>query len=469
MNRLSLKIKLTLLYTFFMVLATCAVLAILFSLSNREILASVQSKLERRVQDSSDDITLRDGELRLDSDFYSVTQDVYLSLYDEDMYFLYGRVPYGFDVQPEIADGRTRRIPEGDTDWYVYDMSFRLAEDYTVYVRGITSVTDAEESFNVTVRFAVILFPLMALVTALIGYRMTRRTLLPVKKITATVQKIRADADLSRRIGLGGEEKKDRSGKNRDEIYGLAGTFDDMLEELETAFKREKQFTSDVSHELRTPVSVILAQCSECLEDGELTGRQREQILLIERKARDMAGMISQLLFLSRADQGRQPLHREWVNVSELTQMTVEEQQLLADDGGNGVQISCRAGDDIMACVDETLFIRLLDNLISNAVSYGRKNGRVEVSLLRGQWEIIGTVSDDGSGISEEDLPHIWERFYRADASRAGGSHSGLGLSMVKWIAEAHGGCVEVQSTPGKGCVFTFRFPAEEKEIKNKN
>ena len=85
MNRLSLKIKLTLLYTFFMVLATCAVLAILFSLSNREILASVQSKLERRVQDSSDDITLRDGELRLDSDFYSVTQDVYLSLYDEDM------------------------------------------------------------------------------------------------------------------------------------------------------------------------------------------------------------------------------------------------------------------------------------------------------------------------------------------------------------------------------------------------
>ena len=467
MKRLSLKIKLTLLYTFFMVLATCAVLAILLSLSNREILAGAQSRLERRVQDSADDVTLEDGGLRVDSDFYSVTQDVYLSLYTEDMYFLYGRVPYGFDVQPEIADGRTRRIAEGNTDWYVYDMSFRLAEDYTVYLRGITSVTDAEASFGVTIRFAVILFPLMALVTAVIGYRFTRRTLLPVKQITRTVQKIRADADLSRRIGLKAPEGRER--RNRDEIYGLASTFDDMLEELETAFKREKQFTSDVSHELRTPVSVILAQCSECLEDGELTGRQREQILLIERKARDMAGMISQLLFLSRADQGRQPLHREWVNVSELTQMTVEEQQLLADAGGNGVQISCRAGDDIMACVDETLFIRLLDNLISNAVSYGRKNGRVEVSLLRGQWEIIGTVSDDGSGISEEDLPHIWERFYRADASRAGGSHSGLGLSMVKWIAEAHGGCVEVQSTPGKGSVFTFRFPAEEKQIKNKN
>lgn len=465
MKRLSLKIKLTLLYTFFMVLATCAVLAILLSLSNREILAGAQSRLERRVQDSADDVTLEDGGLRVDSDFYSVTQDVYLSLYTEDMYFLYGRVPYGFDVQPEIADGRTRRIAEGNTDWYVYDMSFRLAEDYTVYLRGITSVTDAEASFGVTIRFAVILFPLMALVTAVIGYRFTRRTLLPVKQITRTVQKIRADADLSRRIGLKAPEGRER--RNRDEIYGLAGTFDDMLEELEEVFQREKQFTSDVSHELRTPISVILAQCAECLEDEGLTARQREQLLLIERKAKDMAGMISQLLFLSRADQGRQPLQRETVNVSELTLMTAEEQQLLADAEGRGVRISCDAGSDITACVDETLFIRLLVNLISNAVSYSRPNGKVTVSLSCADGELTGTVCDNGIGISEEDLPHIWERFYRADASRQPGGHSGLGLSMVKWIAEAHGGSVEAESRLGEGSTFTFHMPAGEPEEKN--
>lgn len=465
MKRLSLKIKLTLLYTFFMVLATCAVLAILLSLSNREILAGAQSRLERRVQDSADDVTLEDGGLRVDSDFYSLAKDVYLSLYTEDMYFLYGRVPYGFDVQPEIADGRTRRIAEGNTDWYVYDMSFRLAEDYTVYLRGITSVTDAEASFGVTIRFAVILFPLMALVTAVIGYRFTRRTLLPVKQITRTVQKIRADADLSRRIGLKAPEGRER--RNRDEIYGLASTFDDMLEELEEVFQREKQFTSDVSHELRTPISVILAQCAECLEDEGLTARQREQLLLIERKAKDMAGMISQLLFLSRADQGRQPLQREPVNVSELTLMTAEEQQLLADAEGRGVRISCDAGSDITACVDETLFIRLLVNLISNAVSYSRPNGKVTVSLSCADGEIKGTVRDNGIGISEEDLPHIWERFYRADASRQPGGHSGLGLSMVKWIAEAHGGSVEAESRLGEGSTFTFHMPAGEPEEKN--
>ena len=305
-----------------MVLVTCAALAILFSLSSREVLSSTQSKLERRVQESTDDILLRNGELKLETDFYSVTQDVYLSLYDEDMYFLYGKVPYGFDSQPEFADGQTRSITEGNTEWYVYDMSFRLAENYTVYIRGITSVTDAEASFTVTLRFALILLPALVIVTAFIGYRFTRRTLMPVKKITDTVREIRADADLSRRIGI-----TDKGGKHRDEIYTLADTFDGMLSELDEAFQREKQFTSDVSHELRTPVSVVLAQCSACLEDETLSPQQREQIMLIQKKAQDMSDIISHLLFLSRADQGRQPLHKEYLNLSELTGMIVEEQK----------------------------------------------------------------------------------------------------------------------------------------------
>src|SRR5699024_9521152 len=112
-------------------------------------------------------------------------------------------------------------------------------------------------------------------------------------------------------------------------------------------------FTSDVSHELRTPVSVILAQCGASLEDETLTKEQRDQILLIQRKAKEMSEMISHLLFLSRADQGRQSLNREWVDVSELTEMIAEEQQMLADEKGNGVQIECRIQKGITAFVDE--------------------------------------------------------------------------------------------------------------------
>lgn len=475
MKKISLKLKLTLLYTFFMVLLTCAALAILFSLSSREMLSSTQTRLENRVQESVEFIALRNGEIRIDSDFYSVVRDVYLSLYDSDMYFMYGRIPHGFTQQPELADDVIRTIRDGNREWYVYDMSYRLSEDRTVYVRGITSITDAEESFTVTVRFALVLLPLMVLATAVIGYRFTRRTLAPVRQITDTVRQIRADADLSRRIGFeevkrngrsmpddgGSDEETGERRKKGDEIYILGRTFDEMLEELEEVFRREQQFTSDASHELRTPVSVIMAQCDAMLAEGNsFTEEQRNQIGLIQRKARGMADMISQLLFLSRADQGRQPLNKERINISELTEMIAEEQQMLADADGRGVHIETQICPEIWADVDETFYIRMLVNLISNALRYSRENGLVEVSLEQDGGVITGSVRDYGQGIAADTLPHIWERFYQAETSRTDGNHAGLGLSMVKWIAEAHGGSVSVESEEGQGSIFSFRIPA---------
>ncbi len=474
MKKISLKLKLTLLYTFFMSLLTCAALAILLSLSNRELLSSAQTRLVTRVQESAEHIALRNGAIKIDSDFYSVVRDVYLSLYDSDMYFMYGRVPYGFNQQPELADGEVRTIRDGYREWYVYDMSYRISDDETVYIRGVTSITDAEESFNVTIRFALIILPLMVLATAVIGYRFTRRTLAPVRKITDTVRKIRLDADLSRRIGFGDEAQRagdaGKTGKGkrkeRDEIYVLGRTFDEMLEELEAVFRREQQFTSDVSHELRTPVSVILAQCDGMLSDESVSEAQKSQIMLIQRKAKGMADMISQLLFLSRADQGRQPLNREWIDISELTEMITEEQRMLAETEGRGVRVTGKITPGIRAYVDETFYIRMLVNLLSNAMRYSPENGTIEVSLDQTDDTITGSVRDHGPGIAAEALPHIWERFYQADSSRTESAHAGLGLSMVKWIAEAHGGTVTVESEEEKGSRFTFCFPVEEKNKK---
>ena len=464
MKHLSVKVKLTILYTFFMVLATCAALAVLLSLSTREVLAGTQSRLERRVQESTENIRLEDGEMRLDSDFYSVTGDIYLSLYDEQMYFLYGKLPYGFNSSPECSDGQVRTIREDGREWFVYDLSFRLDADHTVYVRGITSITDAEESFSVTVRFALILFPAMTILMAVIGYRLTRRTLLPVRRMTGTVQQIRSDGDLSRRVGAG----KSGGKKTRDEITILAETFDGMLQKMEEAFRRERQFTSDVSHELRTPVAVILAQCDACLADDSLSDEQKEKLELIRHKAAEMSDMISRLLFLSRADQGRQVLQKELLNVSELTQMVAEEEQALADTEGKPVRILCDVQPDVHAQVDETLYIRMLSNLLSNAVFYGKENGTVTVALRQQENRLTGTVADDGIGIAPEDLPKIWERFYRADPSRTEGNRSGLGLPMVRWIVQAHGGQITADSTPGEGSTFTFWLPVEKNE-KNEN
>lgn len=476
MRGVSLKVKLTALYTFFMVLVTCAVLAVLFSLSTREVLSSTQIRLERRVQESTEDIRLRDGEIRVGSDFYSVSGDVYLSLYDENMYFLYGKIPYGFHESPELSDGNLRIIQDAENrqEWYVYDLSFRLDGENLVYVRGVTSVTEAEAGFAVTVRFALILFPLMIVITALIGYRFTRRTLLPVRRIAETVQKIRADGDLSRRVGTPETGRKGmpedgndattgkfpgRRKESRDEIRQLAETFDGMLGEMEEAFEREKRFTSDVAHELRTPVAVILAQCGECLRDETLTERQRQELGIIEKKAREISDTIGSLLFLTRADQGRQALQREMVDIGELTRLAAAQEEFLAEEQGRKVEIVCEVPEELWAFVDETLYIRMISNLISNAVFYGKEKGHVWISLSEEDDRIVGSVKDDGIGISREDLPHIWERFYRADSARSEGNHSGLGLPLVRWIVEAHGGEIRAQSEPGKGSAFLFVLP----------
>ena len=172
---------------------------------------------------------------------------------------------------------------------------------------------------------------------------------------------------------------------------------------------------------------MILAQCGALLEDETLTDRQKEQIDLIRKKASGMAEMISELLFLSRADEGRQTLHKERLNLSELTEMAVEEQKLLAEEKGLCRTFELQIAPEVYARADESYYIRLLVNLLENAVYYGKENGVV--------------------------------RFYRADSARSTDSHSGLGLSMVKWIVEAHGGTIRAESRLGEGTRFIFEIP----------
>ena len=452
MKRFSLKLKLTAMYSFFMVLVTCLCLAVLFSLSGNEILTSAQMHLRERVQESADEIELEDGEFEIDSDFYSLDNNVYLALYDTGGNFLYGKVPPGLEQAPQFEDGKIQTVKSGTEQWYVYDVQYEMENGQEFYIRGVVSVTETQKEFLIAVRFAVILLPLTVILTALIGYRLIRRTLLPVRQMTETVQEIQKDGDLSRRIGVSQDTGKD-------EFYQLAGTFDGMLESLEQAFLRERQFTSDVSHELRTPVSVILAQCEASLNRTDLSEEQRKEILLIRKKAGEMSQMISQLLLLSRADQGRQQLNKEEINISELTEIIVEEHKMLAQ--RRKIEVHTKIEPNITGYLDESFYIRMLDNLISNAVSYGKEGGNIKVTLHQIPSGVRGTVEDDGIGISRDDQVHIWERFYRVDASRTGkedGSHSGLGLSMAKWIAQAHGGNVRVESELGKGSCFTFEL-----------
>ena len=374
MKKLSVRLRITLLYTFFMTVLTAASLFLLFSLSSREVLTSAGAELEEEVHESVEELTIQNGEVRVDSDFYSLEKGVYLALYDEQGYFLYGRVPYGVDVQPEFEDGNLRKLNDRQKKWFVYDQFFKVDGENSVYVRGVTSITDVEEKFYVTMRIALLSLPLMLVVTVLAGFYFTGRTLLPVKQMTGAVKKIREEENLSGRIGLEGHGRKD-------EIYVLAETFDEMLAQVER------------------------------------------------------------------------------LNLSELTEMAVEEQKLLAEEKGLCRTFEQQIEPEIYARADESYYIRLLVNLLENAVYYGKENGMVKVTLSKNGKMIEGIVEDNGIGISEEDLVHIWERFYRADPARSTDSHSGLGLSMVKWIVEAHGGTIRAESRLGEGTRFIFEIP----------
>lgn len=374
MKKLSVRLRITLLYTFFMTVLTAASLFLLFSLSSREVLTSTGAELEEEVHESVEELTIQNGEVRVDSDFYSLEKGVYLALYDEQGYFLYGRVPYGFDVQPEFEDGNLRKLNDRQKKWFVYDQFLKVDGENSVYVRGVTSITDVEEKFYVTMRIALLSLPLMLVVTVLAGFYFTGRTLLPVKQMTGAVKKIREEENLSGRIGLEGHGRKD-------EIYVLAETFDEMFAQVER------------------------------------------------------------------------------LNLSELTEMAVEEQKLLAEEKGLCRTFELQIAPEVYAWADESYYIRLLVNLLENAVYYGKENGMVKVTLAKNGKMIEGIVEDNGIGISEEDLVHIRERFYRADSARSTDSHSGLGLSMVKWIVEAHGGTIRAESRLGEGTRFIFEIP----------
>ena len=278
---------------------------------------------------------------------------------------------------------------------------------------------------------------------------MSRRALYPVSKITKTVQRIQKERDLSKRIQLG---------EGSDEIYTLARTFDELLEAVDTGMKREKQFTSDVAHELRTPISVVLMQCEELLQGNHLDEEGRREVEVIHRKVSSMSDMISQLLLLSRADQGREKLALERLNFSELGEMAVEEFSGIAAEKDIAVEAKIQPG--IYGKADQTLMIRLWSNLLQNAIRYGKPGGHIWVSVEKEENQIRMSVKDDGIGIAPGDLPHIWDRFYQADPSRNSES-SGLGLSMAKWIVEAHHGQISAVSELGVGTTFICIFPAD--------
>jgi heavy metal sensor kinase len=310
------------------------------------------------------------------------------------------------------------------------------------------SLADIEHTLRTILTVLLVMIPATVLLASGGGLFLANRALAPIDAITRTAQRISAE-NLSGRIGLVGPD---------DEVGRLARTFDTMLARLEVAFTRQRQFAADASHELRTPITAIIGQIDVALGWPESAESYRATLVTVREQAQRLARLASDLLFLARADV--QPAARavEPIDLSSLLPAVVTQVEPLA--AARKQTIGLPALPAGMVDGNEDQLIRLLLNLLDNAIRYTPPGGRITLGYTRENRNIVISISDTGPGIAPEHLPHVFDRFYRVDRgrSRAQGG-SGLGLAIAQSIAELHGGQITVESVVGQGSTFTVSLP----------
>ncbi len=332
----------------------------------------------------------------------------------------------------------------------IYEIEFFSPEKghEDIWVRGLMKTDSISSIWDTSAKIAAIIIPLLIILVATVGRFISTKAMLPIKQLSETISETRSGNDLTKRIRITDSDPA---------LIKLTEEFNAMFERLGTAFETEAQFTSDVSHELRTPVSVILAECEYQLSRDDLSEEDRDGIETVRKQADSMKQIVSQLLFFSRMEQGREKPDFQKESLSELVSDICDDISALAD---RNIRIEKDIEAGIEMKLDIAMITRLVSNLLMNGITYGNENGKVCVILRKNADKIILKVSDDGIGIGKEHIEKIWQRFYRIDKSRSREKGcSGLGLPMVKQIAGIHGGTVYAESEEGKGSTFTVEFP----------
>ena len=448
MKRLSIKLKITAWYTIAMIIVSLIALFVMASTTQNVLEREEVGMLINIVNGSARRVFVKDNTIEYAPGFRHLDGGVNIIIYDRDNNKISGELPDGVTDTEDFEDDRIRTVKGSNNKTYhIYERMIPVPNYGTIKVKGIKDTAGSDRILNSIIRNNILIYLLIILAAAAGGFILIKKALQPVEKISATAKKISESNNLSQRIALG---------NGNDEMHVLANTFDDMLNKIESSFEKEKQFTSDASHELRTPVSVITSEC-EYAQSCELSAEEySETIEVIARQADRMTSLISQLLTISRMDRNAQKVCFEEFDLSELIEIVCDEQTEIHDEN---ITLKLDVEEHVNIYADKPLMARLLINLISNAYKYGKDGGSVTVSLRRCESCAVISVADNGIGISEENINKIWDRFYRADTSRTDDSSMGLGLSMVKQIAQAHGGTAEVSSVLGTGSTFTVKIP----------
>ena len=445
MRKISVKFIIT--FWFTMLMVTVAVLVMVFMLTASRL--TMEQDMQRRivdgVRDNRNDVRYEDDTIYAGGGFRYYVNGVYCVIYDGNYNKIAGEFPEGFETNSEFQDGILRTAEHDGKSYYIYDSYITFKNGRHAWIRGVSLTTTTVTVASTVAKVAAAVMPAVVVISAAGGYFITSRAMKPIERVARVSDEISEGKDLSRRLNMKNESK---------EAYMLAQSYDKMLERLERSFDMEKQFTSNASHELRTPTAVIISQCEYALEHDKTPEDYQETIGIIKRQARRMNAVVSQLLNFARMEQGTQKVHMEHANLSDIAEAVCEEHEELNE----GITFEKDIEPDITATVDVTMITRMLENLITNACKFGGKH--IKVGLYREDGDVCLFVRDDGMGIAKENQPKIWERFWQGDPSRTenkAGSN-GLGLAMVKQIAELHGGEMSVESAPRQGSTFAFRM-----------
>lgn len=332
--------------------------------------------------------------------------------------------------------------------WRIYTRPVYRSGEVAAVVEIGQPMTEIERTLQARLLVFVFTIPISLVLTTGGAIFLSSRAVAPIARIVQTVRTIQA-GDLSQRVAGPSEA---------DELGRLVQTFNAMLDRLEAAFRRERQFTGDAAHELRTPLAVIKNQIDVMLERDRSTEEYRESLISIGEDVDRMTVLLTRLLDLARSEESPHGAARAPVDLGQLAAEIVEGFQLLAEE--RGITLQASISGPVIVDGDAARLSQILTNLLDNAVSYTPSGGHIEVRAYTEGPTAKVAVIDDGVGIAPEHLPHLFDRFYRVDRARARAEgHYGLGLALGAAIAREHDGRIDVQSAPGKGSHFTFRVP----------
>ncbi len=455
MKRLSIGVRLTLWYLAIFAVAQLIFGAGMWFILRGNLLDLLDDDLEAQVDDLKSFLQAQEkdasiAKLREEvNESYSIehTGD-YLELYVDGANLLYRSKflqdhPFPLLSPDQVHDRvvRNRRVGHQHFRFVFQRLAGVNGHDYLVEM-GLPA-DDVAQTLWMFRTYLLMFAPLLLLVAAAVGFWMSRRALAPVDAIVRSAREI-GGTNLNSRL------QKLETG---DELQRLSDTLNEMLDRIEEAFRRITQFTADASHELRTPVSLIRTEAELALRRPRAEAEYQSSLQNILTESERTTGLIEQLLSLARSDSGRETLHFAPVNLGDQLQRVASDWEKVASI--RQLQFSVQgAREEILVMADPSALRRLMDILLDNAMKYTPANGTVRMALTRENQVAVIAVHDSGAGISSEDQPKIFERFYRADSARASVRGSGLGLAIAEWIVQQHRGSIHVESQMGKGTTF---------------